>query len=393
MFGGGGSAVPTGGTAAGGAGAADDEDKDISGDGGADAAASKQASPLLSEKKEVVLWTRLSALQLHLYRRFLESPEVAAVLNRTTSPLAAITTLKQLACHPLLLKSVANGTVTIDNAVPGESAASSAAARLRGDDGSDDDGIVVAGRAAAAAKAQRKPSAPSITSAEDAKLQNLAAQQLSRLRARPSATGSADRALTAYSDFGAFFRAASTEGASAAGSMSTSSSSSAAGASDASAAAEWPGIGRIDAGELVAASGKLQVLVELLRTFHQDGNKVLIFSSSLRLLDVIESLLRDFPAACAANAKFGAVDAFTGASGSAPAAAGSGKEAPRQLRYARIDGTLADAERRPIVKQFNEDPKLRVCLLSTGVGALGLTLTGADRVIICDPSWNPAVDR
>ncbi|KAH7825182.1 uncharacterized protein MONOS_2005, partial [Monocercomonoides exilis] len=34
-----------------------------------------------------------------------------------------------------------------------------------------------------------------------------------------------------------------------------------------------------------------------------------------------------------------------------------------------------------------------VLLLSTRVGGVGLTLTGADRVIMFDPSWNPAIDE
>jgi SNF2 family DNA or RNA helicase len=33
------------------------------------------------------------------------------------------------------------------------------------------------------------------------------------------------------------------------------------------------------------------------------------------------------------------------------------------------------------------------CLPPLQVGGLGLTLTAADRVIIVDPSWNPAVDN
>ena len=41
---------------------------------------------------------------------------------------------------------------------------------------------------------------------------------------------------------------------------------------------------------------------------------------------------------------------------------------------------------------FNADPTIAVCLLSTGVGAHGLTLTAATRVVVFDPSWNPAVD-
>lgn len=31
-------------------------------------------------------------------------------------------------------------------------------------------------------------------------------------------------------------------------------------------------------------------------------------------------------------------------------------------------------------------------MLTTRVGGLGVNLTGADRVIIYDPDWNPAVD-
>ncbi|KAJ1434130.1 P-loop containing nucleoside triphosphate hydrolase protein, partial [Ochromonadaceae sp. CCMP2298] len=34
-----------------------------------------------------------------------------------------------------------------------------------------------------------------------------------------------------------------------------------------------------------------------------------------------------------------------------------------------------------------------VCLLTTRACGFGITLTGADRVIIYDPSWNPAEDR
>lgn len=34
-----------------------------------------------------------------------------------------------------------------------------------------------------------------------------------------------------------------------------------------------------------------------------------------------------------------------------------------------------------------------VFLLTTTVGGVGLNLTGADRVILCDPSWNPCNDE
>ncbi len=61
----------------------------------------------------------------------------------------------------------------------------------------------------------------------------------------------------------------------------------------------------------------------------------------------------------------------------------------RRIRYERIDGDCATMERQASVTRFNSDPDVLVCLLTTGVGAYGLTLTGADRVVIMDPSWNP----
>ena len=49
-------------------------------------------------------------------------------------------------------------------------------------------------------------------------------------------------------------------------------------------------------------------------------------------------------------------------------------------------------ERQRIVDEFNEDESIFCMLLTTQVGGVGLMLTGADRVIIFDPSWNPSTD-
>jgi len=46
------------------------------------------------------------------------------------------------------------------------------------------------------------------------------------------------------------------------------------------------------------------------------------------------------------------------------------------LRYLRLDGSVAIEDRTAVVERFNHDPSIRVMLLTTRVGGLGLNLTG-----------------
>lgn len=41
---------------------------------------------------------------------------------------------------------------------------------------------------------------------------------------------------------------------------------------------------------------------------------------------------------------------------------------------------------------FNGNPDVFAFLLTTKVGGLGVNLTGADRVLLYDPDWNPSTD-
>jgi SNF2 family DNA or RNA helicase len=54
---------------------------------------------------------------------------------------------------------------------------------------------------------------------------------------------------------------------------------------------------------------------------------------------------------------------------------------------------MAVRKRGEIVKQFQEDEKTRVFLISIKAGGVGLNLTEADYVFILDPWWNPAVEQ
>ena len=49
------------------------------------------------------------------------------------------------------------------------------------------------------------------------------------------------------------------------------------------------------------------------------------------------------------------------------------------LEYRRLDGSTAVAERQEMVDDFNQDENIKVFLLSTRAGGLGLNLTGPPR--------------
>ena len=62
------------------------------------------------------------------------------------------------------------------------------------------------------------------------------------------------------------------------------------------------------------------------------------------------------------------------------------------VTYMRLDGGTDVSKRHAIVQTFNADPSIDCLLLTTHVGGLGLTLTGADTVIFVEHDWNPMKD-
>lgn len=63
-----------------------------------------------------------------------------------------------------------------------------------------------------------------------------------------------------------------------------------------------------------------------------------------------------------------------------------------EVTYMRLDGTVDATKRHATVQTFNSDPSIDCLLLTTHVGGLGLTLTGADTVIFVEHDWNPMKD-
>ncbi|KAF4113450.1 DNA excision repair protein ERCC-6-like [Onychostoma macrolepis] len=117
-------------------------------------------------------------------------------------------------------------------------------------------------------------------------------------------------------------------------------------------------IDKISDDTLVAESGKLQFLVSLMECLREEGHRTLIFSQSRKMLDIMERVLRN-----------------------------------RKFRLLRLDGTVTQlAEREKRIMLFQTDKRYTIFLLTTQVGGVGITLTAANRVVIFDPSWNPATD-
>ena len=61
-------------------------------------------------------------------------------------------------------------------------------------------------------------------------------------------------------------------------------------------------------------------------------------------------------------------------------------------QYLRLDGSTPKEQRLKMCDNFNTNLSLNVFLISTKAGGMGLNLTGAQIVVIFDPSWNPAHD-
>jgi len=62
------------------------------------------------------------------------------------------------------------------------------------------------------------------------------------------------------------------------------------------------------------------------------------------------------------------------------------------VKYLRMCGRVPQDKRSDLVEMFNKDERVRILLLTTRIGGLGLNLTGADTVIFLEHDWNPHSD-
>lgn len=61
------------------------------------------------------------------------------------------------------------------------------------------------------------------------------------------------------------------------------------------------------------------------------------------------------------------------------------------VQHLKLDGDTPNNQRQQLIDQFRR-PEVKVFLLSTRAGGLGLNLTQADTVVIMDSDFNPHND-
>ena len=123
-------------------------------------------------------------------------------------------------------------------------------------------------------------------------------------------------------------------------------------------------------------SGKVSKLATLLQAFKQNGDRALIFSQFVMVLDILEAVMETLA-----------------------------------MQFFRLDGSTPMEQRQDMIDQFHEEEDITVFLLSTGAGGAGINLAckltrgnatvdvitdiwkGANKVVIFDSSFNPQSDQ
>lgn len=102
-------------------------------------------------------------------------------------------------------------------------------------------------------------------------------------------------------------------------------------------------------------STKVEEILRRLESLQEGGHKVLVFSSFVRFLEVIEEKIKE-----------------------------------KGFGYSKITGSTKDREAQ--VEQFQKEDSIFCFLISLKAGGVGLNLTAADYVFLIDPWWNPAAE-
>ena len=105
-------------------------------------------------------------------------------------------------------------------------------------------------------------------------------------------------------------------------------------------------------------SSKLDQCMEVVQDAVNSGHKILLFSGYTSMFEIMEKELKQ-----------------------------------KGIQYFKLTGSTKVEERIKLVDEFNENPEMKVFLISLKAGGTGLNLTGADMVIHYDPWWNLSTEN
>ena len=100
-------------------------------------------------------------------------------------------------------------------------------------------------------------------------------------------------------------------------------------------------------------SGKVKYLQEVLPMMRQRGDKILLFSQFVIILDILELVMDTLG-----------------------------------MKFLRLDGSTPGDERMNLIDKYNNNSDVTVFLLSTKACGLGINLTSANTVILYDIDFN-----
>lgn len=105
------------------------------------------------------------------------------------------------------------------------------------------------------------------------------------------------------------------------------------------------------------SSGKMEILMDLIKEYQENNHKMLVFSQFVKALDIVEQKLK--------------------------------KE---KIPYYKLTGETSAKDRTDLANKFNNND-VPVFLISLKAGGTGLNLIGADTIIHLDPWWNVAAEN
>uniref|UniRef100_A0A182RAT7 Transcriptional regulator ATRX n=1 Tax=Anopheles funestus TaxID=62324 RepID=A0A182RAT7_ANOFN len=136
--------------------------------------------------------------------------------------------------------------------------------------------------------------------------------------------------------------------------------------------------------ESLFPSNKLWIMFEILKQSNERGEKVLIFTAFVSVLNMVEHFMAKIhnQSADPQQADEYGYSAFKG-------------PWRRGRDYFRLDGKTPKTDRHQMITSFNDplNTVTKCFLISAKAGGQGINLTGASRVIILDTSWNPSNDQ